>query len=149
VKNKNIQQHIEYNSLLVSLGCIEWQRSLLSGYGYGQVYFLDKKWLVHRLVWTLKKGEIPEGLCVLHKCDNPKCCNIEHLFLGTHQDNMTDMVNKGRLAQRQKPLNKGLILKLVKNKFYTYKEIAEQFKCHIGSIRRIVKKNKIQKDLIC
>ncbi len=58
--------------------------------------------LVHRIVWRLVVGEIPTGMQVLHRCDNPQCCNPDHLFLGTIQDNMADMVSKGRHAHGER-----------------------------------------------
>ncbi len=52
--------------------------------------------LRHRHVWTRHNGPIPEGMRILHTCDNRACSNIEHLFLGTQGDNMVDMAQKGR-----------------------------------------------------
>lgn len=63
---------------------------------YPRVSYGKTKFQLHRLSWFLTFGEIPDGLYVCHKCDNTKCCNPDHLFLGTQFDNMQDMVNKGR-----------------------------------------------------
>ncbi len=62
-------------------------KTLLSGH---------KHWLCHRLAWVIAFGEIPEGLCVLHHCDNRRCCNPSHFFLGDRADNAADCVEKGR-----------------------------------------------------
>ena len=75
--------------------CIESTNHRVKG-GYAQIGYGGKTWVHHRLVWTLEHGEIPEGMMVLHRCDNPPCINIDHLFLGTHQDNMDDRRRKGR-----------------------------------------------------
>ncbi len=52
--------------------------------------------LAHRVAWKEANGQTPEGMQVLHTCDNPPCCNVEHLFLGTNAENASDMVAKGR-----------------------------------------------------
>lgn len=77
-------------------GCIEWLGSK-DGCGYGH-FRIDNNLIhrAHRVSWNLVNGEIPDGLCVCHKCDNPAYVNPEHLFLGTHTDNMIDKESKGR-----------------------------------------------------
>lgn len=64
--------------------------------GYGRVMLKPKVCLAHRLSWIFAHGDIPHGLCVLHNCDNPECTNPAHLRLGTHQENMQDMVARDR-----------------------------------------------------
>lgn len=76
--------------------CQEWEFSV-DGSGYGQVKSGPNKGRrIHRLVWAEVHGPIPDGMCACHHCDNPRCINIDHLFLGTHTDNMRDMAAKGR-----------------------------------------------------
>src|SRR5688572_8620113 len=81
-------------------GCWKWQ-----GYktkrGYGTVGFKYKPIRVHRLMWIFRNGDIPKGLLVCHTCDNPPCCNPDHLFIGTQQDNVNDRGSKGRLCKIQ------------------------------------------------
>lgn len=64
--------------------------------GYGRFMFRDKIIGTHRISYIIHKGEIPKGMLICHKCDNPSCVNPDHLFLGTHKDNAHDCVIKGR-----------------------------------------------------
>jgi hypothetical protein len=76
-------------------GCWEWTASF-RGLGYGQIKVNQKMLYAHRVSWEMANGPIPDGLCVLHHCDNPPCVNPDHLFLGTQADNMRDKVRKNR-----------------------------------------------------
>ena len=76
--------------------CREWISKHKCPFGYGFISFYGKLKRSHRVAWTVWKGPIPKGMWVLHKCDNPKCINIEHLFLGNRQDNIDDMMKKNR-----------------------------------------------------
>lgn len=83
-------------------GCWEWQGAV-SGPGYGQTRFFGKSFAAHRVSYEIAYGAIKKGLFVCHKCDNRKCVNPNHFFLGTAKDNTLDMLSKGRHYSAGKP----------------------------------------------
>ena len=78
-----------------TVGCWYWKGGAYPN-GYGRVGYNGREICAHRLSWIIHCGEIPDGLWVLHRCDVPLCVNPNHLFLGTHLDNESDKVSKGR-----------------------------------------------------
>lgn len=78
-------------------GCWLWTAAQYpTGMGYGTFLFQGRTTPAHRASWEIYRGKIPDGICVLHKCDTPLCVNPDHLWLGTKLDNSRDAVSKGR-----------------------------------------------------
>lgn len=84
--------------------CWLWQGSV-GGPGYPQLRFRGRTIAGHRLSYAIANGPIPEGLCVLHSCDNPRCVNPEHLHLGTRADNAREASERGLLRSGDRHWN--------------------------------------------
>jgi len=87
-------------------GCREWLGSKV--HPYGRFSISGKQYYSHRMAWFLANGPIAPGKLVCHKCDNPYCLFVGHLFLGTQKDNMGDAVKKGRMARGENNTNSKL-----------------------------------------
>lgn len=84
--------------------CVHWTGNH-NEKGYGQLDWQRRTQRAHRLAWIAFRGPIPDGMCVLHRCDNPGCINVDHLWLGTQLENIADREAKNRGAPM--PDNRG------------------------------------------
>ena len=125
-------------------GCWEWLASRLP-FGYGQIMINKRPRVAHRISYSLYVGPIPDGMQVLHKCDNPPCVNPDHLWIGTHADNMKDKVLKGRSNNKEKgsPGEKNGRAKLTEINVRNIRSSTEQTK--ILAARYGVERTRIQK----
>lgn len=126
-------------------GCLEWTGALKDN-GYGEISIDGKTCRTHRVSYQLFRGAIPNGLFVCHTCDNRKCVNPSHLFLGTNQDNMQDAEQKGRrvILGGEKHFNAKLTsaqvgeIREMRKEGNTYNAIAAKFGISSQHVARIV-----------
>lgn len=120
-------------SLNEDTGCWEWTGAVGKQNGYGIITINGKAEAAHRVSYKISVGEIAKGLMVLHKCNNRICVNPEHLYLGTHNDNMRDMAhtqavkgeNNARALLSESDVKE--IKQLIKERKMFYRDIAEKY----------------------
>ena len=83
-------------------GCQECISHCKDDCGYTRIMINGKHERLFRIIFEKENGQIPENMVVRHKCDNPSCCNLKHLEIGTQKDNVADMINRGR-SRKGKP----------------------------------------------
>jgi hypothetical protein len=127
---------------LVQSGCIEWTGATRNGYGHfampgGPVY-------AHRYAFETVHGPIPKGFDICHKCDNRRCVNVEHLFLGTRADNMADAKRKGRTTAGEKHGRAKICdavvreIRSLRKQGQTFQGIADRFSVSTATVSNIL-----------
>jgi DNA-binding CsgD family transcriptional regulator len=131
-------------------GCWNW-RGKSAKDGYGCVVFNYRAEnhrrnimrAAHRIAWILRRGPIADGLFVLHSCDNRLCCNLAHLRLGTHADNMRDMAERGRSANTKLDPAQREIAAIMRGLGYRNGEVAALFGVRPQTISMIMARKRI------
>lgn len=120
--------------------------------GYGSLRRNGRVYSAHRVSYEISTGNSPDGFCVMHTCDNPACVNPRHLMLGTHKENMQDMVRKGRQGVQPKnkkpPIPASDVLSIRRNYLMgqSKNSLAREFGITTNSVRDIIKRV-IRKDV--
>lgn len=144
-RQKNTRENIWKRINIMDNGCWNWLGGLSNR--YGEIKINRKTRLVHRVAYELTHGSIINGLFVLHKCNNPTCCNPLHLYLGTQKDNQFQMVEENRSAKGEQhgnvKLNEKSVLKirrLYSDGGYSQRILAKMFGISQAQIQRIIKR---------
>lgn len=137
---------------MTTVDCEEWTGAF-AGSGYGTRWVAGRGHVsAHRYAWELAHGPIPDGLFVLHHCDNKRCVRVEHLFLGTPADNMHDMDRKGRRrvvstqgeARSDHKLTEVQVreIRAMAAGGMSYRRIALRYPVHASTVERIVRRQR-------
>lgn len=120
----------------VSGGCWEWIGNMHNN-GYGLIAINKQNWRAHRLSYCIKNGTIPEGMYLMHQCDNKICVNPAHLKPGTHAENMAEMVARGRASKGPKKRLTQEQIKYILESGKSISTLTAELKVHPRTIERI------------
>jgi predicted XRE-type DNA-binding protein len=99
-QNSHGQKRIKDKTFIAANGCWIWcgavKKCKRGTHNYGWVTFMNKQMSAHRMSWIVFRSALVQGSVICHTCDNPRCVNPDHLFIGTQKDNVADMIAKGR-----------------------------------------------------
>lgn len=143
-KKRNVVERFLESFEIKDNGCWEWKK-INASHKYGTFTINKVIILAHRFSYFFYKGNIPEGMEICHKCDNRRCVNPNHLFLGTHYDNMHDAIKKNKITHEKGETHARA--KLTEKEVYEIKgllkngmmqrRIAEKYGVHEETIRCI------------
>ncbi|CAK0742246.1 hypothetical protein CCP3SC1AL1_1170020 [Gammaproteobacteria bacterium] len=146
ILNTDKNRFLSYVSLPNETGCMLWM-GVVGNCGYGQFFLLNKKHMrPHRMAYQYFKGRLTKEMFVCHHCDQKLCLSPDHLFLGTPQENMTDMINKKRDIKAKgskhylSKLNDNDILNIrkLRGEGKTYLDISKIYNVHMQNIASII-----------
>ena len=116
-------------------GCWNWTGARARD-GYGRMKRGGKSIAAHRYAFEKLVAPIPDGACVLHSCDNPACCNPDHLRVGSQKDNIHDAINRGRFVAPRQKLTLAQVDE-IKSSSASNRELGECFGVHATTIRDV------------
>lgn len=118
--------------------CWDWCGNIASN-GYGRIIYQYKQYSTHRLSWEIHNGKIPEGMFVCHHCDNKKCVNPNHLFIGTCKDNVQDYITKfDHIGNKKLSQHEVLEIIRLRKEGKSERRLSKIFKISRSSIRNIL-----------
>lgn len=132
------QQFVDNISRNPVSGCWNWIGLTFHQSGYGQINnkaLAPAPTTAHRAAWMLYRGPIPEGMMVLHKCDNRKCANPDHLYLGTNQQNMLDRSQRGYVHQMRLDEAKVREMRALRQGGWSWRKLATRYDVHVNAVR--------------
>jgi hypothetical protein len=119
-------------------GCWLWAGALTTS-GYGQFTRDGDYYRTHKVAWEQHRHPIPEGKWVLHRCHIRNCCNPKHLYIGTRQDNVSDMLMAGRAASKLSEIDVA-VMRGLHSVGHNFKELGDMFKVDPYTVSRAVRK---------